>query len=139
MGLFRSLHQVTRTQRLLAEGIPGTARIHAVGDTGATLEGQPVCELSLEVTIAGRPPYRATVRQPVPRLLAPRLAPGGTVPVRVDPADPAVVVADLSAPATAASAQDPVARLERLAALRAQGLLTDQEFAAQKARVLEDI
>ncbi len=39
-------------------------------------------------------------------------------------------------PAQAPAADDVVSRLERLAALRQQGVLTDEEFAAQKARIL---
>lgn len=39
-----------------------------------------------------------------------------------------------AAPAPAAA--DPVAQLKELAALRDQGVLTDEEFAAQKARLL---
>jgi hypothetical protein len=39
-------------------------------------------------------------------------------------------------PAPPAAAQDPIAALKDLAALREQGVLTDQEFAAQKARIL---
>jgi hypothetical protein len=40
-----------------------------------------------------------------------------------------------AAPA-AAPAADPVAQLKELAALRDQGVLTDEEFAAQKAKIL---
>lgn len=32
--------------------------------------------------------------------------------------------------------QDPIAQLERLAQLKAQGILTEEEFAAQKAKIL---
>jgi hypothetical protein len=39
-------------------------------------------------------------------------------------------------PAPAASAPDPIAQLKELAALRDQGVLTDDEFAAQKAKLL---
>lgn len=35
-----------------------------------------------------------------------------------------------------APAADPIEQLERLAALKAQGILTDDEFAAQKAKIL---
>jgi len=35
-----------------------------------------------------------------------------------------------------AAPADPIARLKELAALREQGILTDEEFAAQKARTL---
>lgn len=39
--------------------------------------------------------------------------------------------------AAAAPATDIVERLQKLAALRDQGILTEDEFAAQKARILE--
>lgn len=38
--------------------------------------------------------------------------------------------------ATAAPARDAVAQLKDLADLKAQGILTDEEFAAQKSRIL---
>jgi hypothetical protein len=40
------------------------------------------------------------------------------------------------APAPGNSAPDPIAQLKELAALKDQGVLTEQEFAAQKARIL---
>jgi hypothetical protein len=39
-------------------------------------------------------------------------------------------------PAAAAPAIDPIHQLKELAALRDQGILTDDEFAAQKAKIL---
>lgn len=39
-------------------------------------------------------------------------------------------------PQPAAAAPDPVAQLKELAELRAQGVLTDAEFEAQKAKIL---
>jgi hypothetical protein len=39
-------------------------------------------------------------------------------------------------PAPAAPAADPIAQLKELAELRQQGILTDEEFAAQKAKIL---
>ena len=41
-----------------------------------------------------------------------------------------------AAPAAAAPAADPVQQLKDLAALKQQGILTDEEFAAQKAKIL---
>jgi hypothetical protein len=38
--------------------------------------------------------------------------------------------------APAAAAADPIQRLKDLAALKEQGILTDEEFAAQKAKIL---
>jgi hypothetical protein len=40
------------------------------------------------------------------------------------------------APAPAAPAVDPVAQLKELAELKNQGILTEEEFAAQKAKIL---
>lgn len=39
-------------------------------------------------------------------------------------------------PSVQASQEDVIAQLERLGALKAQGILTEQEFAAQKAKLL---
>ena len=39
-------------------------------------------------------------------------------------------------PAAAAPAPDPIEQLKELAALKQQGILTEEEFAAQKAKVL---
>ena len=39
-------------------------------------------------------------------------------------------------PAPAAPAADPIQQLKELAALRQQGVLTDDEFAAEKAKIL---
>jgi putative oligomerization/nucleic acid binding protein len=40
------------------------------------------------------------------------------------------------APAAPAPAADPIQQLKELAALKEQGILTDDEFAAQKSRIL---
>jgi hypothetical protein len=40
------------------------------------------------------------------------------------------------APAPAAAAPDPIAQLKELAELKDQGVLTEEEFAAQKAKIL---
>jgi hypothetical protein len=40
------------------------------------------------------------------------------------------------APAAVGPAPDPIAQLKELAALKEQGILTDEEFAAQKAKIL---
>ena len=40
------------------------------------------------------------------------------------------------APAPAAAADDPIAKLKELGELHSQGVLTDEEFAAAKAKVL---
>jgi Short C-terminal domain len=42
-----------------------------------------------------------------------------------------------AAAAQPATPSDPVARLKELATLKQQGILTEEEFASQKARILE--
>ena len=93
------------SQRLKTEGVPATAKLLAVRDAGVTLGGaavggldNPVADLDLEVTVEGREPYRVTVRQMVPRLAVARLLPGSELLVRVDAADPSVVLVDWDAP-----------------------------------------
>ena len=44
--------------------------------------------------------------------------------------------APATAPVAAAPVADPIHQLKELAALREQGILTDDEFAAQKAKIL---
>jgi len=43
---------------------------------------------------------------------------------------------EIYAAAPAAPVEDPITQLERLGALKAQGLLTEEEFNAQKAKIL---
>jgi len=143
------MDQMGEQQRLLVSGIPGRARIDAAADTGASVNDQPIADLTMTVEIPGRAPYQVVTRQPIPRLMTGSFSPGQTVPVRVDPADPTVLTVDMGAFATGAGAtpgttpiipsQDPSERLQRLADLRDRGVLTESEFAAQKARILADL
>lgn len=52
------------------------------------------------------------------------------------PGPPATQAAPQVAPQTESAADDPLARLERLAALHQQGMLTAEEFSAAKALLL---
>jgi hypothetical protein len=45
-------------------------------------------------------------------------------------------VIEVAAPAPVAPNEDVITQIERLGALKAQGLLTEEEFAAQKAKLL---
>lgn len=51
-------------------------------------------------------------------------------------APPPQEVTYVAAPAAPAPEEDVITQIERLGALKAQGLLTDEEFAAQKAKLL---
>jgi len=53
------------------------------------------------------------------------------------PPQPEVIYADAPAPAPAAGmSQDAIEQLKELAQLKDQGILTEEEFAAQKAKIL---
>ena len=55
---------------------------------------------------------------------------------QIDAQVAAAVAAQQPAPAAAAPAADPVAQLTKLGELKAQGILTEEEFAAEKAKIL---
>ena len=67
----------------------------------------------------------------VSRRQAQRWSQQGSDPYYDEPAAPPP--APVAAPA---AAPDPIAQLKELAALKEQGILTDAEFAAQKAKIL---
>ncbi len=94
-----ALQGVQDMQRVGATGVPGTARIVRVQDTGAALNDHPLVELELELEVAtaGHAPYTTVVRQAVPRLQVGLLSPGATMPVKIDPADATKVLIDWSA------------------------------------------
>jgi hypothetical protein len=81
-------------ERVWAEGTPATATVVSLDGTGASINNDLEVDLVLDVSAAGRPPYRATVRRYVSPLVIPRVQPGCTLDARVDPADPSTVVLD---------------------------------------------
>ena len=61
-------------------------------DTGVTVNDNPQVEFTLDVTVPGKEPYKATLTQVVSRLAIAGFQPGATVPVRVSPDDPQVLM-----------------------------------------------
>jgi hypothetical protein len=84
--------QQQRAQMLMASGIVGQATIDSISDTGMTVNENPEVELGLTVTIPGKDPYQATLKQVISRLTIASFQPGATVPVRVSPDDPQVLM-----------------------------------------------
>jgi hypothetical protein len=78
--------------RLRQTGVPGTARIVSVAETGLTVNDAPQVDMVLEVAIAGRPPYQVRHRELVPRLALGRLTDGRPLQVMVDPMQPEQLV-----------------------------------------------
>ncbi len=83
--------QQTAAANIAATGLDGTATITAVRQTGAMVNFQPVLEVELTVSVAGRPPLPATVSGPVEQIYLTRAQPGGQVAVKVDQANPDLV------------------------------------------------
>jgi hypothetical protein len=141
---------------LLANGIAGEGVIVGMG-TPARGASWFNLDIDLEVHVPGRAAYRVDNQYMVPSSAT--LGQGVSLPIKVDPSDPAKIAIDWdsagSAPtrgevrpvgnsgftapqptAAAASSGDSVAALERLAKLHKSGALTDSEFAQEKAKIL---
>jgi hypothetical protein len=74
-----------RRRRLVASGVPGTARVLGVTQTAMYMNNQPVVELELEITPAGGGPYVVSKREMVPMVMAGRLTDGNPLQVMVNP------------------------------------------------------
>jgi hypothetical protein len=92
----RWMRSAAKKDRISATGVAGTGQIVGLGQTGVTVNDQPQVELDLLVTIPGRSPYRAKVKEIVPLIMLSRLQ--GTLPVRVDPASPETIVVQWDQP-----------------------------------------
>jgi putative oligomerization/nucleic acid binding protein len=141
--------------RILAEGTPGQGVIVGMGtpERGAQWFN---LNIDLEVHVSGRAAYQVNNMYMVPATAS--LGPGVSLPIKVDPNDPAKIAIDWDstptgpaqgevrpvagaagfapAPTPSSGGGDHVAELERLAKLRDSGALTDAEFEQQKAKIL---
>jgi hypothetical protein len=96
---------VRTAKELLASGRRGTATVVSAQDMGMTVAQtgkQPedpswlddrIFMFVLQVSVDGQPPYTAQIGHRVPDAWLPRIAPGLTLPVAVDPVTPALAVA----------------------------------------------
>lgn len=142
--------------------IPATVAILGMKETALhNGDSLPYIRFVLGVYGEGLPYYEATVQQPVPVLAVPRLAVGAQFPAMVaGPGKPNNVIVDWLKPiatpaaqATAAAntpagvafppagpaANDPAARLRELDSLQQQGLISADEYQAQRGRILDGI
>jgi hypothetical protein len=131
--------------------MPATLQSFSIGEAQPQMGGVSV---SLEFMV--EPPdgvgYAATADQVLPEAITRTLAVGQRLTVKVAPDDPLCLMlwntphagggADpdtgrpLAATAPGVSADDPIAQLEKLGELRDAGVLTEDEFQAQKAKIL---
>lgn len=87
----------TQAANASANGLDATATVVALRQGTAMVNFQPLVEIDLTVLAPGRPPYPVTVKQVIDQVSLARLAPGASVGVKVDPADPTSVWIDLMA------------------------------------------
>jgi len=83
-----------KVDELLATGVPATAQIVGMTQTGMYLNEQPQIELNLLVTIPGQTPFAAKHKSFVPLILLGRLSSGQPLSVRVDPSDYSRIAVD---------------------------------------------
>jgi hypothetical protein len=158
MGLFTNKKK--QAENLLQTGSRGAGTVISVQDTGMTVNDNPRVRMVFRVEpLDGSPAFDAEKTKTVSRVEIPRQ--GERYPVWYDPSDPSkwafATIADdqgratirqmfgevadtfvgMNAPAAPApTGQDTVEALKQLADLHAQGILTDEEFAQQKAKIL---
>jgi hypothetical protein len=77
--------------RVRAEGLPATARILRLEDTGSRRNSMPIVDIHLEVTAEGRPPWQASIRRVMSVIEVTTVSPGTVLQVRYDPARPELV------------------------------------------------
>ena len=82
--------------KILQQGIAGTATVLGLASTNMYINEQPVAKLTLSVQLPGRAPYTVERREVIPLLALGMIAPGKSLPVAVDPTDPQKVVIDWS-------------------------------------------
>lgn len=162
MALFQSKKK--KAEGLLANGSKGAGTVLSVQDTGMTVNDNPRVKMSFRVEpLDGSPAFDAQKTTTVSRVQIPRQ--GDRYPIWYDPQEPAKTwmfstptddngratirqlfgdVAEtfvgMNAPgapvAAAPQSYDTVEKLKQLADLHSQGILSDDEFQAQKAKLL---
>jgi hypothetical protein len=162
MALFKSKKK--QAAELFETGAKGAGTVVSVQDTGMTINDNPRVKMVFRVEpLDGSPPFDAQKTTTVSRVEIPRQ--GDRYPVWYDTAEPTktwayATIADdsgretmrqlfgtvaesfvgMNAPAApppvSGGGQDVVEQIKQLADLHQQGILTDEEFAAQKAKLL---
>jgi len=98
MFLMKLMKKKEETAKILAAGQTATATVMSIGETGTYINNQPLVGILLTVQPPGRTPYQARVERLISQLEIPRVQPGMTVVVKIDPSDPSKVAIDLNQP-----------------------------------------
>ncbi len=153
-GLARSLRKVGVRAYAEVRSAEQTPISVTIGNPNLLGNNEIHWHLQLRVLPEFEPPFDAAVHVLLPQINQPR--PGTRVAVLYDPngfraqmmqrgaemqqqAMTAMQAAEAQAAQAPPASNDPVDRLERLAALKDRGLITDDEFEQQKRRILGEI
>jgi len=131
--------------RMKREGKSASATVLQVESTNVLIGHRPQVRLRLRVEVPGNPAYETTRVDLVG--LGQSVVPGRRLQVYVDRVDPQKMVIDWSqstaplAPAAGAETEPPNTgeRLAALQRLRDQGHITDEEYQAQRQRILSEL
>jgi hypothetical protein len=121
--------------------LPAEVEIVTMKQTGTFVNDQPRIEFVLDVRPESRPAYRVTKKATVPLTALGSLGVGrGFRALVAGPDDPARMDIDWDAPLPSEAAADSVPhRLRALERLKAEGLITAEEYDAQRRRVLDSL
>ena len=149
MGTTQTAYRLLVQRVAAGAEMPATLQSFSIGEAQPQMGGVSV---SLELLV--EPPdgatYAATADQVLPEAIIGTLAAGQRVTVKVAPDDPQCLMLwntpyaaggadpETGRPlaATGVPTDDPITRLEKLGELRDTGVLTEDEFQAQKAKIL---
>lgn len=138
-----------QAQQLVEQGKRCEGVVVKVEDTKVTINDNPRIRFTVRAEPPGEAPFTIEKTAVVSRVEIPRE--GDRCTVFYDPANReqrngvsfdfprTVSVAAAPAPARAPDDDDPIAKIERLGELRDKGLLTAEEFEAQKRRLLGEL
>ncbi len=101
-GIVDSLDGYADAKDLQNVGVAAPAEILSIGETGISIDREPVIRLEVEVRPPDEAPYRATIKRLlISYLEVPQYQPGTIIGVRYDPKDPSRVSIDLGPKETA--------------------------------------
>jgi hypothetical protein len=78
-----------------ANGLPATATVLQIWETGVRVNDNPVVGFLLEVHAEGLEPYKAETKALISILLIPQIQPGAVLKVKYDPRNPQRVALDI--------------------------------------------
>ena len=93
--VIRLLKGSAERSRILAQGIPASATILQIWETGVRINDCPQVGFQIQVMPPSGVPYVTQTTAVVSQLVIPRIQPGAVVPAKFDPANPNNVALEL--------------------------------------------